>query len=102
MPLSQGGWHWRVTFWTHPTRTAEEESVERPWETGLPYSIAFGKPYQGWLLTHRGIANEGIAMLLQCLNTLRAMGAGLQLPYALFVIADAFQKSGRIEEGLSS
>ena len=30
MPPSQGGWHWRVTFWTHPTRTAEEESVERP------------------------------------------------------------------------
>jgi hypothetical protein len=22
-----------VTFWTHPTRTAEEESVERPWDS---------------------------------------------------------------------
>ena len=70
-------------------------------ETGLPYSIANGKLYRGWLLTHSGIADEGIALVLQCLTTLRAMGAGLQLSYSLAVTADAFQKTGRIADGLS-
>jgi predicted ATPase len=70
-------------------------------ETGFAYSITNGKLHRGWLLTSRGLADEGIALLLEHLATLRAMGAGLQVAYSLVVIADAFQKAGRIAEGLS-
>jgi hypothetical protein len=32
MPPSHGGLHQRVAFRIHPVQTAEEESVEQPWE----------------------------------------------------------------------
>src|SRR5438309_11505496 len=66
MPRSQGGWHGRVTFWTHPTRTAEEESVERPWAaTGVARAAKF----------ERATPSASVTRFMACLPDRRAATA---------------------------
>jgi predicted ATPase/class 3 adenylate cyclase len=70
-------------------------------EQGFPYWLAFGTILQGWALAAQGEGVEGIAQIHQGLAAYRATGAELHRPYFLSLLAEAYEKVGQPEEGLS-
>ena len=56
---------------------------------------------QGWVLAEQGQVEEGIAKLRQGVAAFRAAGAERGLPYYLALLAAAYAKAGRVEEGLA-
>ena len=55
---------------------------------------------EGWALADRGDCEKGTAEIQKGIRTLRETGAKRSLPYYLSLLAEAFWKSGRAEEGL--
>ena len=70
-------------------------------EQGFPQWLAYGTILRGWALTAQGEGAEGIAQIHQGLVARRAMGAELQRPYFLSLLAEAYGKVGQPEEGLT-
>jgi predicted ATPase len=70
-------------------------------EQGFPFWLTFGTILQGWALTAQGKGVEGIAQVRQGLVAYRATGSELHRPYFLSLLAEAYEKVGQPEEGLS-
>ena len=70
-------------------------------EHGFPFWLTFGTILQGWALTVQGKGVEGIAQVRQGLVAYRATGSELHRPYFLSLLAEAYEKVGQPEEGLS-
>jgi predicted ATPase len=70
-------------------------------EQGTPAYSALAALYRGWALAEQGL-EEGIAELRQGMAAYRATGAGLGLPYQLARLAEAYARTGQIQEGLSA
>ncbi|MBI3797029.1 MAG: AAA family ATPase [Deltaproteobacteria bacterium] len=70
-------------------------------EQGSSDWSAQGTILQGWALAERGQGEEGIAQIRQGLAALRATGTESPRPYYLALLAKAYGKVGRTEEGLS-
>ena len=68
----------------------------------FPAYSAFATLYRGWALAEQGREEEGIAELRQGLAAYRATGAGLGLPYQLARLAEAYARTGQVQEGLSA
>jgi predicted ATPase len=64
--------------------------------------LAFGTILQGWALTEQDQREEGIAQLQQGLAAWRATGAELYRPYFLSLLAEAYGRSGQIDNGLAT
>jgi predicted ATPase len=71
-------------------------------EQGFAYYLAWGTVMQGWALAEQGRREEGIAQMRQSLAALRATGAELRQPYYLAMLAEAYGKAGKAEEGLTA
>jgi predicted ATPase len=56
--------------------------------------------HQGWALAEQGQVNEGIARIQQGLATLKAAGTTVGQVAHLALLAEAYGKAGRTEEGL--
>jgi predicted ATPase len=69
-------------------------------EQGFPQFLAVGTTLRGWALAVQG-QEEGIAQIHQGLAALRATGIQFWRPYYLALLAEAYEKSGRAEEGLA-
>jgi TOMM system kinase/cyclase fusion protein len=70
-------------------------------EQEFPHWLAQGTILQGWALAEQGRGEEGIAQIHQGLATHRAIGAELHHPYFLALLAQAYGKTGQVEEGLA-
>jgi predicted ATPase len=70
-------------------------------EQGFPNWLAIGTILRGWALTAQGEGAEGISQMRQGLAAYRALGAELQRPYFLALLAEAYGKVGQPEEGLT-
>jgi predicted ATPase len=83
------------------TQRQTEEMIALSREQGyLPWP-PLGTVMQGWVLAERGQIEEGIAKLRQGVAAFRATGAEVGLPYYLALLALAYAKAGRAEEGLA-
>jgi predicted ATPase len=70
-------------------------------EYGFPLWLAGGGTImRGWALTEQGQIEEGIAQMCQGLATWQAMRAETGRLCALALLAEAYGKAGRVEEGL--
>jgi predicted ATPase len=70
-------------------------------EQGFVQQSAEGTMFRGWVLAEQGQIEEGIAQMRQGLAAYRATGTELERPYWLALLAEAYGKVGRAEEGLS-
>ena len=66
------------------------------------YWMPWGLILQGWALTQRGFAEEGIAQIHEGVAGFRATGAEVMVPYFLGLLGDASRRAGKIPEGLSA
>jgi class 3 adenylate cyclase/predicted ATPase len=71
-------------------------------EQGFPYFLAAGTIFQGWALVNESGTEEGITQMQQGLAAWQAMGTEMIRPWYLALLADAYGKVGRLEEGLRS
>jgi predicted ATPase len=82
------------------TQERAEPAVTLSAREGFPLGLALGTIQQGWALAHQGHEEEGVALIEQGITTWRATGAE-PWPYFLALLAEAYWKVGRIEEGSS-
>jgi predicted ATPase len=70
-------------------------------EHRLSFWLAWGTAVGGWALVKQGQKKEGMAQIQQGLTAHLATGAKLWRPYYLALLAEAYESTGRIEEGLT-
>jgi predicted ATPase/tRNA A-37 threonylcarbamoyl transferase component Bud32 len=71
-------------------------------EEGFAFQSARGKVVQGWALAEQGLVEEGLARMRHGIEEYRATGAELERPLLLALLADANQKAGETQNGLSA
>jgi predicted ATPase/class 3 adenylate cyclase len=71
-------------------------------DQGFPNLSAHGTVEQGWALAEQGEGEKGVAQIREGLAALRALGVEIARPTYLAWLAEACQRSGQIEEGLST
>jgi predicted ATPase len=64
--------------------------------------LARGTVFQGWVLAEQGQADEGIAQMRQGMAAFRATGAELFRPHFLGLLAQAYGRSQRPDQGLEA
>jgi predicted ATPase len=87
-----------------PSQTQEraETVIALADEYGLELWLAFGHIHRGWALAEQGQVDEGIQELRRGLADYEATGARLWRAHFLGLLAQAFGRAGRIEEGLTA
>ena len=92
-------------------QTAKERNeamMQLSTEEGFPLFQVLGTTFQGWTqamagqveAARPGLVEGGIAQMRQGLATWQAMGAGMQRPHLLALLAEAYGSAGQAEEGL--
>ena len=69
-------------------------------EQEFPLWLAYGTTLRGWALAEQGQREEEIAQMRQGLMAFRATGAEFFRPVYLALLAEAYGKTGQVEEGL--
>jgi predicted ATPase len=69
-------------------------------DQGNPHLLPYGTATQGWAVAEQEGGEEGITQIRQGLAALRALGAEINRPTLLAWLAEAYQRVGRVEEGL--
>jgi predicted ATPase len=95
------------TAWLHCSRREVHETQERAdaavnlsSEHGFPFWRSAGIVLLGWTLAEQGKTEEGIVQIRRGLTSWRDTGAQQWLPFALSLLAEAYVKAGKIEDGL--
>jgi predicted ATPase len=86
----------------HAAQERAEAIITLAHDHGFTLDLAFGTILQGWALTEQDQREEGIAQLQQGLAAWRATGAELYRPYFLSLLAEAYGRSGQIDNGLAT
>jgi predicted ATPase len=68
-------------------------------EQGFAVLLALGTIFQGWALAEQGQREEGIAQICQGVAAYRSTGTEVHRPNFLALLAEAYGKVGRAEEG---
>jgi predicted ATPase len=96
------------TAWVHVRRREAGEAQARigallslATEQGFQLWAAEGTILQGWVLAEQGQIEEGLAQMQQGLAAYRTIGAEMGRPSHLALLAEAYGKAGRTDEGLS-
>jgi predicted ATPase len=98
--LAHTAWLRHYRWETAETRERAEADIEFSGEQGFPFFLAQGTILRGWALAEQGLHVEGIAQMRQGLAGHEAGGVLLIRPYWLSLLAQAYGRSGRGEEGL--
>jgi DNA-binding SARP family transcriptional activator/predicted ATPase len=77
------------------------ESVEFCREHEFAYYLSMAEILAGWARTFEGDAEEGVAQLRHGLNSLKATGAELRLPFYLGLLAEACAAAGKTGEAMA-
>jgi predicted ATPase len=98
--------HWAM--WVHQFRGEGQTTQERAEavmalsaEQGFTLRLAGGMIGRGWALVAQGQGDEGIAQLRHGIAALQATGSELTRPSFLVQLAEAYGRTGQIEEGLN-
>jgi predicted ATPase len=83
------------------TREQGEALIALSSEQEAAFLLAIGTILRGWALAEEEQEDEGIVQMRQGLAAHRATGAETLRPYFLALLADAYGKGGRAEEGLA-
>ncbi|MBI3798433.1 MAG: AAA family ATPase [Deltaproteobacteria bacterium] len=83
------------------TQERAEALIALATERGFPQLLAAGTVLRGWALAAQGQADDGITQMQQGMAAIRATGAEALQPYYKTLLAEAYEKAGQIEEGLS-
>jgi class 3 adenylate cyclase/tetratricopeptide (TPR) repeat protein len=78
-----------------------EELLALSTEHGFPHQIAWATVYRGISLTAAGQAQEGLALLTEGLEAVRATGNVANTPYLFMGIAESYAMLGQPVEGLN-
>ena len=78
-----------------------ETAITVSTEYGFPFRAAFGSMLLGWAMAERGEGEAGIARIEEGIATFQATGAKLHNSMWLGLLAEAYGKLGRVEEGLT-
>ena len=78
-----------------------EEATRYARDQGFPFWITISSIWQGWALAVQGDTQEGIARLRRDVDAYQKTGAGLMLSYFMALLAEAYGRAGRAEEGLT-
>jgi predicted ATPase len=70
-------------------------------EQGFAFFAPHGMVLRGWALVEQGQGEEGVAQLRQGVAAYRGTGAEIERSHWLALLAEAYGKVGRSEEGLS-
>jgi predicted ATPase len=87
------------------SRTALErgqEAADLCSRHGFAYYLAFANVLTGWARAAEGDVTAGLAQLREGLESLRALGAELRLPYYCALLAETFGRAGLVGEALAS
>jgi class 3 adenylate cyclase/tetratricopeptide (TPR) repeat protein len=86
------------------TRTREyaERTAEVSREQGVAQQLAWAEVHLGWATAAEGAPDAGIARIRSGLDSWRAMGGQAALPHFLTLLADAYQRADRVDEGISA
>ena len=68
---------------------------------GFPFWMAWGTVLRGGALAEQGRREEGIAQMREGIAAYRATGAGQAKTWFLALLAEAYEKEGQTEEGLT-
>ena len=79
-----------------------EASLTLAHQQGFPLLVAMGMVFQGWVLAEQGRGDEGIEQIRQGIAAFRATGAELLRPYFLGLLAEAYGRSARPDQGLEA
>ena len=71
-------------------------------EQDFPHWFALSTTLEGWSLAAQGRAPEGLELMQQGLQAWRDTGAEQTVPYQLALLAEAYGKSGQVEDGLGA
>jgi predicted ATPase len=69
-------------------------------EQGFPYWLARARILHGWALAKQGQGTAGIAEIRRGIVDWQATGAALNMPYYLYLLAEAYGQDGQPCEGL--
>jgi predicted ATPase len=78
------------------------EAIRLSVEQGFPFYLAWGNTIQGWALAEQGQPSVGIAQIQQGLDGMQTTGAVLWRPYHLALLAETYEKTRQMEEGLAA
>jgi predicted ATPase len=84
------------------TRERAEAAVALSQRQGFEFWRAHASIPLGWALARQGAADDGVAMILQGLAGYRATGAELERSLWVALLAEAYGRSGRPEQGLAA
>jgi len=70
-------------------------------EQGFPYWGAIGSVFSGWVKAKNGDATEGVSLLRNGLNAVRATGAQAALPGLITWLARACEVAGQVAEAVA-
>ena len=84
----------------HLAQQYAEMAIAVATEQAFPYRVADGKILQGWAIAVQGQVEDGIQLVHAGLDICRTMGAMLDYPYFLALLADACSRAGRVDEVL--
>jgi predicted ATPase len=90
---------WRREW--HVAQLCADEASTLATEQGLPFWVVQATVRRGWTLVGQGQDEEGSAQIRQSTDTLSAMGATLGRSTYLYMLAEAYGKMSRAEEGLN-
>ncbi|MBI3757224.1 MAG: AAA family ATPase [Deltaproteobacteria bacterium] len=77
-----------------------EEAITLAEEQGFTPFSAYGTIMRGWALTEQERVEEGIALLCRGIADARSTGGRVIQPFYASLLAEAYAKAGRVEEGL--
>jgi DNA-binding winged helix-turn-helix (wHTH) protein/predicted ATPase/Cdc6-like AAA superfamily ATPase len=83
------------------TQERAEAAIRLSTEHGFPLWSAGATMARGWALVKQGIPEEGIAQIHEGLGAWKATGAEIGQPSWLAQLAEAYERIGQVEEGLT-
>ena len=83
------------------TQVRAEASCALAGEQGFAFFLAFGTVLRGWALAEQGQSDAGILQMREGMAACRTTGAEADRPYFLALVAEAYGRGRRYDEGLA-
>jgi len=99
--LTLSAWLHHFLYERHAAQEQSEAAIRLATEQGFAHWVAWGTILRGAALAEQGQRAEGLAQIRQGLDAYRATGGEAARPYWLAQLAEACQKAGQPEEGLT-
>jgi predicted ATPase len=100
--LHHAGWLRQHCLLGDEAQAAGDEQIDIATEQGFAFWHATGTLYQGAGLVLQSNLEPGLALLVEGLESYRATGAELALPYYLSLLGDGYTRAGHFVEALAA